>query len=322
MKGCFMRQFKKTLMVGVVTSMLMTSTSGMAGSPWLSAGLSTVGLIYSGLMTFLNGGITVWMMGTNVDAAQLTAETVLVFQMANVKDKWEPKPAKEYEKAAQSNGSGSGPGGVNPTYSSNLQIFPFKVASLQNVGIESVDVGSELSYISSTETRSEILEKLAWLQEKGSTTDSSEKTDKKSGAGSCSASYSVCLRDMNTEEEMAVSSLQEVNKQNYGTAGIAHAELGLKSVQQAIANDGDSSVGKAGASSSSENVTLPPGTKRDVQDLSKLIGTGANTVAAMKIVVLMNLELAQRLNQGNMMQGSALTIEASRAFSDTSAITD
>ncbi len=317
-----MRQFKKTLMIGVVTSMLMTSTSGMAGGSWLSAGLSSVGLIYSGLMTFMNGGITVWMEATNVDAAQLTAETALVFQMTNVKDKWEPEPAKEYEKAAQSNGAGSGGNGPKPTYSSNLQIFPFKVASLQNVGIESVDVGSELSDISSTETRSEILEKLAWLQEKGSTTDSSEKKGKKSGAGSCSASYSVCLRDMNTEEEMAVSSLQEVNKQNYGTAGIAHAELGLKSVQQAIANDGDSSIGKGGVSSSSENVTLPPGTKKDVQDLSELIGTGANTVAAMKIVVLMNLELAQRLNQGNMMQGSALTIEASRAFSDTSAITD
>ena len=129
---------------------------------------------------------------------------------------------------------------------------------------------------------------------------------------------------MSVQEEDAVRTTQKVNEQNFGTAGIAHAELGLKSVQQAIANDGDSAVGNAGTKVGSDqaNASLATSQTTSVQDLSKLIGTGANTAAAQKIVALMNLELAQRLNQGNMMQGAALTIEAARAFPKTSGITD
>ena len=45
-------------------------------------------------------------------------------------------------------------------------------------------------------------------------------------------------------------------------------------------------------------------------------------MAAQKIVALMNLELAQRLNQGNALQGSTLVIEAARALPNTSVMTD
>ena len=51
-------------------------------------------------------------------------------------------------------------------------------------------------------------------------------------------------------------------------------------------------------------------------------GTATDVVSAMKIVTMMNMELAQRLNQGNMLQGATLTIEAARALSDTAGITD
>ena len=320
-----MKHFRKTLMAGVMASVLMTSAPGTAGS-WLGAGFSALGMLYGAAMAYLNGGEVVNMLFGNIDPSQLAAEGLVLYQMYNIKDTWDPEPADEYQQAAQSNGAGCGGGASMPTYSSMIQKLPFMAASLQNVGIEAIDVGIGLAEIVSEETRSKILENLAWLQEKGSktTTSSSDttETEENPGAGSCSASYSVCLRDMTSEEENAVSSLQKVNEQNYGTAGIAHAELGLKSVQQAIVNDGGSSVGRAGATASSENVTLAAGTTTSVQDLSKLIGTGANTVASMKIVALMNLELAQRLNQGNMMQGSSLTIEAARAFPNTSGITD
>ena len=324
MKGFSMKQFKKTLMAGAMASVLVIAKPLLAGSSWTGVGLSSLGTMVGLVFTFYTGGTLIVMPGTlNIDPVQLAAEGLVLNQMYNVKDKWEPEPQKEYEQAAQSNGAGGGGGGASmPTYSSMIQKLPFIAASLQNVGIEAVDVGPELVEIASADARSKVLENLGWLQEKGSATTSSEETEANPGAGSCAASYSVCLRDMTAEEENAVSSLQRVNGQNYGTAGITHAELGLKSVQQAIANDGGSSVGKAGTASSSENVSLIAGKTTSIQDLSKLIGTGANTVAAMKIVSLMNLELAQRLNQGNMLQGSALTIEAARAFPNTAGITD
>ena len=321
MKGFSMKQFKKTLMAGGLAVALTASVSASAGGNTgayigIAANAASIALT----LIFPPPWVVI---GVNIDAAQIVAEYMVYKAMKETEFVWDPEPAEEYQQAAQSNGSGGGGGGASmPTYSSMIQKLPFIAASLQNVGIEAVDVGPELAEIASQDARSKVLENLGWLQEKGSATTSSEEAEANPGAGSCTASYSVCLRDMTAEEENAVSSLQRVNEQNYGTAGITHAELGLKSVQQAIANDGGSSVGKAGTASSSENVTLAAGKKTSVQDLSKLIGTGANTVAAMKIVSLMNLELAQRLNQGNMMQGSALTIEAARAFQNTSGITD
>ena len=326
-----MKQFKKTLMAGVVAGVLMASVPGMAGGntgAYISIGASAASMV---LTLLLPPPWTV--IGVNIDAAQLIAEYFVYDAMKETTFIWDPEPAEEYQQAAQDNGGsgGSGSGGVD--YSSVVQTLSFQTASLQNVGIEAVDVGTELTEIASADTRSKILEKLGWLQEKGSksssttaiTTSGSSTTSSSganTGAGSCTASYSVCLRNMTAEEEAAVSSLQKVNEQNFGTAGIAHAELGLKSVQQAIANDGGSSLKKSNTGSSSENATFASSTTTSVQDLSKLIGTGKNTVAAMKIVALMNLELAQRLNQGNMMQGSSLTIEAARAFPNTSGITD
>lgn len=331
MKGQKMKQLKKGLQAIVMAAMLMTSVSGMAADKagLANVGISAVSSLIGAWMTFCRGGVIVnmapawsggWAGLPNVDAAQLVAEYMVLKEMKDVKDNWEPEPEKEYEQAAQNNGGGGGTPPENIT-DVTLQTLPFQVASLQNVGIEAIGVGPDLSEIATEETRNLILSDLGWLQPKGAggTTDS----DSETGAGSCGASYSVCLRDMTSEDEVAVSSLQKVNGQNYGTAGIAHAELGLKSVQQAIANDGGSGMdaGGTGVSSGQAQSAVAAGTM-SVQNLSGLIGTGMNTAAAMKIVALMNLELAQRLNQGNMMQGSALTIEGARAFPNTKALTE
>ena len=323
-----MKQLKKGLQATVMAAMLMTSVSGMAADKagWAGAGVSAVSSLIGAWMTFCRGGVIVnmapawsggWAGLPNIDAAQLVAEYMVLKEMKKVRDNWEPEPEEEYEQAARHNGGGdTPPEGVTDVA---LQTLPFQVASLQNVGIEAIGVGPDSSEIVTEETRNLILGDLGWLQPKGAAKGSESETR----AGSCGASYSVCLRDMASEDEVAVSSLQKVNGQNYGTAGIAHAELGLKSVQQAIANDGGSEVGVGGTGVSSDQaksavVTGP----MSVQNLSDLIGTGKNTTAAMKIVALMNLELAQRLNQGNMMQGSALTIEGARAFPNTKALTE
>ena len=335
-----MKNFKKSLMAGLTAGVLMSSTPGMAAGSWLSVGATTAGLALTTVYTFFNGGIIVWMEATNVDPLQLVAEGLVLYQMYNIKDKWEPEPKEEYQKAACNNGGGSSGSDGGTTYESNTEKLPFQTASLQNVGIEAIGIGTMLAEITSAETRTKILNELAALQTKssdnsssssssGSTSSStsgssSSSSSKIAGAGSCEASYSVCSKysELSAEEKEKVFSKQVLNEQDYGTAGLAHAELGLKSVQQAIANDGDSSVGTQETSSSADNVTLVAGETKSVQDLSKLIGTGANTVSAMKIVSLMNLELAQRLNQGNMMQGSLLTIEAARAFPNISGLTD
>ena len=325
-----MNKFKKTLMAGVTAGMLMTSTAGMAGGSWLGAGLSAAGTLYSGAMLFFNGGDIVHMLAGNVDAAEILAEALVLYQMTRTEDVWDPEPADEYEKAAENNGGsggcsgGGGSSGDNGVSVENLsQTLAFVAASLKNVGIEAIGVSPALSDISSAETRTKILGQLGYFQKKNSKSSGSSTTsesNKVPEAGSCEASYSICLKDMTDSQRDEVAVRQKVNEQNFGTAGITHAELGLKAVQQAIAHDGGSSVGKVGTSSSSEKVTI--GGTTSVQGLTGLIGTGKNTVAAMKIVALMNLELAQRLNQGNMMQGSTLTVEAARAFPKTAEITD
>ena len=324
MKGFFMHKFKKILMIGVTLGMLMASVPSIAkdsGGSWLGLGMSIFGTLYGAAMTFFNGGITIWMGATNVDPAQLVAESLVLNQMYHIKDEWEPEPQEEYQKAAESNGAGCSGSSGGLKYDSNLQKLPFQVAALKNVGIEAIGVGTLLSEVGTSETREKILEDLEWLQSKSSTT---EGVNGGTEAGSCSAKYLVCSMydNMTSEERDQVAIRQIQNEQNYGTAGIAHAELGLKSVQQAIVNDGDSSVGRSGVSSAVDNAVFVPGKTTSVQDLSKLIGTGVNTVAAMKIVAMMNLELAQRLNQGNMLQGSVLTIEAARAIPDTAELTD
>ena len=154
-------------------------------------------------------------------------------------------------------------------------------------------------------------------------------------AGSCSAPYSVCLLDgWDDQKKVELLARQNNNEQWFSTAGIAHAELGLKSIQLAMANDGngegessalspnglDVSVDSTKASVEQVNAMLAAGQAVQTGDLTGLIGTGMNTAWAEKIVALMNLELGQRLNQGNMLQGSALTIEASRALKKTGEI--
>ena len=327
-----MNTFKKSLMIGVMAGLIGFSTPGytaLSGAgAWTSIAASAGGLLLETATTFFKGGNVVGMLWGNVDPTQLAAEGLVLYQMYHTKDKWDPEPQKEYQQAAESNGGGSsGSSGGGVSYDSMLKTLTFQAASLKNVGIEAIGVGPMLAEIATEDTWASILEKLGWLQPKSaaSSTKSSDSTQTTlPGAGSCAASYSVCSKydTMSTEERDQVAARQRQNEQNYGTAGIAHAELGLKSVQQAIANDGGSAVGNAGTSSSAEKVTLVPGKTTTVQDLSGMIGTGANTVAAMKIVALMNLELAQRLNQGNMLQGSVLTIEAARAFQNTDGIKD
>lgn len=317
-----MNKLKSILMAGVMAGMLMAPVAGIAGGnagAYVGIGASAAGLALSVIFP-----PPLMVLGVNIDAAQTAAEYMVYQAMQETTFEWDPEPAEEYQKAAENNGGspsagGGGSGGVS--LDSMSQKLAFVVASLTNVGIEAIGVGPNLGEIANDETRTKIFTELSFVQPKASAKKATQKENEIPGAGDCSASYSVCLKEMTSAQEEEVITRQKQNEQNFGTAGVAHAELGLMSVQQAMANDGDGAVGKAGAQSSAKT-DFTANKVNSVQDLASAVGTGKNTVAAMKIVSLMNLELAQRLNQGNMMQGSILTIEASRALTQTVGITD
>ncbi len=352
MKRSCMNIFKETLMVGLMAGTIISTTAfGQTGTLGMIAGgvaqtaagtaASTISP-YAGIALGALGAVISFVkppeyyvsIGTphvpaiNIDPAQLTAEYMVLNSMKDVTTKWKPKPQDEYQKAAKSNGAGNkgSPGGTK--YDSMFQKLPFQAAALKNVGIEAVGVGTLVTEIVTDETREKILEDLEWLQSKSNASSTTEDSDEIPGAGSCAAKYSVCSKydSMTSEERDQVAIRQIQNEQNYGTAGIAHAELGLKSVQQAMEDDESSSLSEDERDKTRKKLiavaTNGEANKIAVQDLSTIIGTGVNTVAAMKIVAMMNLELAQRLNQGNMLQGSVLTIEAARAIPDTAELTD
>ena len=302
-------KLKKKLLSCAAVALMLKATPVMAGTGWTGTILGAVGLLYTTLMTFWNGGNVVYMKAINTDPLQLVAEYKVLDTMKHITDVWQPEPADTYENAAANNGAYE-----------QMEFVPenglesplnFQAAALKNVGIEAINVAPDLSSI--VGARSLILGGLEYFQEATST---------EKNTSSCG--YSICLNSkLTTTQRGVISQTQIKNQQWYATAGIAHAELGLKVVRQAIVNDGgamsqtaDTSPSRAAVTSAFSTTT---GKTANVQDLSGLPGTGKNTYNAMKIVSMMNLELAQRLNQGIMLQGSGLVIEASRALTQTKA---
>ena len=324
MKGQMMKKFKSVLMAGLASGMLLTAGTGMAAgeaAKYIGIGANAL----AGGLGFFGSAFTV--LGVNIDILQTATEYMVLEAMKETTFVWEPEPEKEYQKAADNNGGSDGSGNSNGGLVPDLtpQQLPFVVASLKNVGIEAIDVGPALGDIATDETRTKILGELEFLQPKTAAGSTANTTNNDTpGAGDCTASYSVCLKDMTDAEQEEIVARQKQNEQNFGTAGITHAELGLKAVQQAMVNDGAGAVGQESVKAASEDAeaAVSAGTTVTVQNLAGFIGQGKNTVAAMKIVSLMNIELAQRLNQGNMMQGSVLAIEAARALTETAGITD
>ncbi len=302
-------KLKKKLLSCAAVALMLKATPVMAGTGWTGTILGAVGLLYTTLMTFWNGGNVVYMKAINTDPLQLVAEYQVLDTMKHITDVWQPEPADTYENAAVNNGAYDQ---MEFVPENGLELpLNFQVAALQNVGIEAINVAPDLSSI--VGARSLILGGLEYFQEATS-------TDK----ATSTCGYSICLNSkLTTTQRGVISQTQIKNQQWYATAGIAHAELGLKVVRQAIVNDGGAMSQTADTSPSRSAVTsafsTTTGKTANVQDLSGLPGTGKNTYNAMKIVSLMNLELAQRLNQGIMLQGSGLVIEASRALTQTKA---
>lgn len=321
-----MCKLKQKLMAGIVAGTVVFGvTPGMAGSAWTGIAINSLVSIGGDLLSYLGANKVIWMAPAgNLDPIQLAEEVGVLTMMKKVKYEWKPKPQKEYQEAAGANGGGSGGGGGDINGSDSLtKTLGFQAASLYNVGIEAIGVGPALSEIISDSTREDILSKLEPFQtstgraSSSSSSSSSSGNQNPPGAGSCEAPYTICEEEVTTEQQTELNLRQEQNKQWFATAGIAHAELGMKSVYQAMINDGGLLAGSAAAQEEIRAAMADGKNSIKVQDLSGLIGIAVNTVMAQKIVALMNLELAQRLNQGNMLQGSILTIEAAKALRKT-----
>lgn len=287
-----MKRLQKTLLAGLMATTLWSScvqAKSSSNSGWTSAAVSAASMVAGIVISAFKSGETVMMIISNIDPAQVALEYMVLKEMKKLNVEWDPEPKDSYEQAAKSNSGAQNGEDDNPPgdfeSATAAGAFPFQVSVLQNVGIESVGVGSDLSSLVADTARMAVLEGLAYSKPSdGSTSESS----KSSGAGSCGAGYSICFNDLTQSYLAEVSTKQTQNEQYFGTAGVARSELALKAVQQGIVDDNGGVAG--------------------------LVGTGKNTTAAMKIVALMNLELAQRLNLGNMLQGSTLTVEAARAF--------
>ncbi len=286
-------KFTKSLMAGVVaSSLMMTPVAGQAGD-WMGVVLP----IGSLAVTLATAGTVATMTGINTDAAQIAAEALVYAAMCTVTDTWSPEPKDHYEKAAQENDNKKCPGTESFTDVSDV---PFFVNSLVAKGLEIVPLPPEPSVLPQTSSRQAAMQVITFLQ--GS--DPNLEFNK----------------DFTSTQERAIVGNQQANEQWISTEGIARAELALMTAQQGAVDDG---IGLADTATS-----LNTEGKADIQTkavegsniqltLSDMAGSGTSTAEAMRIQSVMNLELAQRMNLTNMLQGNILSLESARLLQES-----
>ncbi len=284
----FQSKLKNTVASALIAGMLMLSSPVKAGNA-----ISGWGQIIGGAA----GGALSWIMtefftmiAVNVDPIQLAAEGLVYAAMLEVTDKWEPEPQESYEKAAQNNDDGSQTSLATVTEEGAL---PFEVQSLKNVGIEVLNLKDVASL---AQGRAMVAEGISVMVSDGSDINF----------------------DLNDAQLDTVNSNQSKNYQWMSTAGLARAELGLKTAFQAAGDAGgevQSASGQTGNGNSENDVELAAseGFVKN-QSLTELPSAVTSTAGAMRVQTLMNMELAQRVNLSNALQGSILSIEAARAL--------
>ena len=284
----FQSHFKNGIASALVVGTLLLPMEGMADSKTVSGWGQIIGGAAGGALGWICTDFFL-MAAVNVDAAQLALEYLVYDAMKNVTDKWEPEPKESYTQSASSNECNSS---VKTTSVTEKGSLDFEVQALTNVGIEAVEVTRVYDIAGS---RDKVVENLTRL-----TYDADEL---------------VLNFDLNHEENDMIDVAQAKNYQWLSTAGIARAELGLKTVSQAAVDAGGDAAEITDDASSSKDVELAAegATKVDTS-LTGLPKTITSTGMGMRVQSLMNLELAQRVNLANALQGNSLVIEAARAL--------
>ena len=283
----------QSILKNTVASLLIAGTL-VVSSP-VKAGNAISG--WGQIISSAAGGALSWlvaeyftMSAANVDPIQLAAEGLVYAAMLDVTDKWEPEPQESYEKAAQNNDDGSQTDLSSVTESGALS---FEVQSLTNVGLEVVNLKDVASI---AQGRPTVVRAITKMLEDASDLD----------------------YDLNDAQLGKITENQDKNYQWLSTAGLTRAELGLKTAYQASVDAGgevQSSSGQDGADNSENQVEMGASESYvKSQNLTSLPGSVTSTAGAMRVQTLMNLELAQRVNLSNALQGNILSIEAARAL--------
>lgn len=231
--------------------------------------------------------------GVNVDAAQLALEYLVYDAMKDVTDKWDPEPKETYEKAAEDNEDNSTVSTEDVQKESvEAEQWDFEVQALKNVGIEALGLKNVSELASGRDT---VVSNLSRLKKDGD--------------------MLVLDMDLNQTQNETITNTQDKNYQKMSTAGIARAELGLETTYQASVDAGGEAANITDDTSGDDNVTMSAAAAETSNvGFTELPSSVTSTGMAMRVQILMNLELAQRVNLANALQGNILTIEAARAL--------
>lgn len=300
-----MSKLKTTLLLGVVSASLMMSPSfGYAANDfagWAGVVGPAAGMVIGLLLT----GIPNVMAAVNVDPAQLALEYLVYDAQQEITYEWDPEPKESYEKAAQANEDKSQykTGSDSPEH----EDLNFEVQVLTPTGIEAVGLEGTTGALASPAGRQAVMNGLTALQ-----------ADDKGGI--------FIKSDARIEEIELLNLTQQQNEQWLSTAGIARSELGLLAAQQAAVDDGMSESDIISPTTNGRNDMGGTSNKeaasseekswiyhdKEIKTLAGLAGSGTSTGSAMRIQALMNLELAQRINLADTLQGGALSLSAAR----------
>ena len=278
-------QLKNTLASALMVSTLLTVNPGRADT--LGGAMQIIGSTVGGLMTLFATSAAIQQAAVNVDAVQAAAELGVWMAMKEVTHKWPPME-EEYTKAGKSNEDNKKI--ENPT--SEKTALPFEVQTLNAVGLEALGVQGLDALLGA---RGVVITDLSKMR---------------------LTANSVELKTSETTDSVLekIATTQNDNYRNLSTAGIARAELGLKTTYNAAAN---------AQGAGTPDVTEAPSDINDVQSvaeqvyqkqqkLTELPASVSSIGHAMRVQTLMNLEMAQRINLSNALQSSILSIEAAR----------
>ncbi len=296
----FQSHLKNAVASALVVGMLVAPFQTMAkADPQKTAAWTNImGSAVSGLMGYLCTDFFM-MAGVNIDAPQLALEYMVYKAMQDVTYEWKPKPQQSYQMAAKSNEDNAGVDTSSVQVSDNAEegARTFEAQALESVGIEVLGMNDVSSLANG---RQDVVKNLTRLTYDGD--------------------QLVLNNNLTQRENEAISKMQAENYQKMATAGVARAELALETAYQASldANGGDASGDLTADTSGSENIQMAAaGADRPDPTLSALPGEITSTGMGMRVQSLMNLELAQRINLANAIQGNILSIEAARALRKT-----
>lgn len=280
MKNKFKNTVASVLMAGTLFATIPVRADTMGGA------MQIIGSTIGSLMFLMAKPPYMKHVGVNFDAVQLAAEWAVLNAMKRVTYEWPPMQ-DEYTKAGQNNEDDKKI--TNPT--SKEEALPFEISSLTAVGLEALDLKGFEPLVNG---RPIVINDMSKMQ--------------------LTSNGGAQLKSVETPDKVLAEIVQKQD-QNYrllSSAGVARAELALKSTYQAATSARAGQATTEPQASDNEVQQEAEEQFSEQQDLVDLPAKITSIAYAMRVQTLMNLELAQRINLSNALQGNILSIEAAR----------